>query len=171
VPFTPYHFGPGLFLKSLAPRRFSFLAFVATQVVIDVETLVFLLRGQFPVHRTAHTFLGGSLIGLGVAGVLYGAAAVIRHWPVWRLPALFSELTWEGLLIGGLTGGASHALLDGLTHRDIRPLRPFSDANPLLGLVSLEALHVACVALGVVGLIWLALRRPLWQDQGTTSER
>src|SRR5262252_2406583 len=67
MPFTPYHFGPGLFVKGLAARWFSWIAFVAVQVVIDCETLYYLERREYPIHRTLHTFLGGTLAGLAVA--------------------------------------------------------------------------------------------------------
>jgi len=50
MPFTPYHFGPGLFVKGLAARWFSWIAFVAVQVVIDCETLYYLERPEYPIR-------------------------------------------------------------------------------------------------------------------------
>jgi len=44
MPFTPCHVGPGLLLKSAAPRRVSVVAFALANVAIDVETLVHILR-------------------------------------------------------------------------------------------------------------------------------
>lgn len=41
-------------------------------------------------------------------------------------------------------------------HADMHPLAPLTSANPLLGAVSLEALHLGLVAAGVVGLVLLA---------------
>jgi hypothetical protein len=164
VPFTPYHLGPGLFFKSLAPRHFSFAAFLATQVVIDVEPVVNVLRGQAPVHGMAHTVLLGSLIGLAGASLIYLATISIRHKSAWRLPGLSAEVTPLGLAVGGLVGGASHALLDALADADIRPLRPFTDANPFQGLVTRAAVHMICLALGIVGLLWLASRHRLWRS-------
>ena len=163
MPFTPYHLGPGLFLKALAPRAFSFTAFAATQVVIDVETLVHIVRHEWPLHRTAHTFLFGSLIGFGVAGVLYLAATLSRRWTVSTLPVLTAEVSLLGLVVGGWLGGSTHALLDGLMHSDIRPFAPFADVNPLLGSISLGMLHGSCMVLGVVAFIWLTARAALWR--------
>ncbi len=51
MPFTPFHFGPGLFAKSLLPRHFSWLAFVASQVLIDCETLFYLVQRAWPIPR------------------------------------------------------------------------------------------------------------------------
>jgi hypothetical protein len=53
-------------------------------------------------------------------------------------------------------------VLDGIMHPDIRPFRPFTDANPLLGLVSIRVLYLFCVIPGLVGAALLLAweRRP-----------
>ena len=70
MPFTPYHFGPGILAKSIAPSYFSFVAFVGTQVAIDLESLYNLLRHEWPVHRFFHSLAGAVLAGSGVAIVI-----------------------------------------------------------------------------------------------------
>ena len=82
MPFTPFHFGPGLLLKGAAPGQVSFTAFVATQVAVDLEPLWFILRGEPPVHRWAHTVWVAGGIGISVGAAL---AAIVRRWTV---PAL-----------------------------------------------------------------------------------
>jgi len=55
-------------------------------------------------------------------------------------------------------GTYSHVALDSLMHADMRPLAPWSNSNGLLQLVSLGALHLACVLSGLAGvLLMLAL--------------
>ena len=71
MPVTPFHFGPGLLLKAVAPAVFSLTCFVATQVLIDVETAYNLLSGRYPLHRFFHSIPGSVLAGLGVAFVLW----------------------------------------------------------------------------------------------------
>ena len=57
MPATPFHLGPGLLIKAAAPRQFSMAAYSLAQVVIDVESGYYLLRGEYPVHRQAqHSF-------------------------------------------------------------------------------------------------------------------
>jgi hypothetical protein len=51
MPVTPFHFGPGAAIHSLAPKRVSFLAFCVSNVLIDIEPLYFMLTKQFPLHR------------------------------------------------------------------------------------------------------------------------
>ena len=64
MPATPFHFGPGLLIKAAAPRQFSMAAYSLTQVVIDLESGYYVLHKSTPVHRQAHTFALGGLIGL-----------------------------------------------------------------------------------------------------------
>lgn len=164
MPFTPFHFGPGLLLKSIAPSRFSFLGYAAAQVVIDVESGYFLLTRQWPVHRTLHTFLVGGLVG-ATAGLV--VAKVGRRLRVLQsgtgTPTLRAELETTSAITGGAIGGLAHSLLDGFMHPDIRPFLPFMESNPLRGLIALSTLYWGCVLTGIVGLILLSrsrLRRP-----------
>jgi hypothetical protein len=165
MPFTPFHLGPGLLVKSVVPRWFSFSAFAASQVVIDIESLYWLRRGEWPVHRVLHTFVSGALVGVAVAAgvVVVGGSFADRR--LSHRPGLAVEAQVGPALAGGLAGGLSHSLLDGIMHADIRPFRPFTSANPLLGLLDVLDLHLFCLAAGVVGLVLLLIRRP-WRRAG-----
>jgi hypothetical protein len=147
MPVTPFHFGIGLLGKGLAPRRVSLAAFVASQIVIDCETAYFLFVAQeWPVHRWAHTLVVGTLVGLAV-GFAWGATR--RLWPVDHGRSV--ELALPPSIAGGLLGGLTHPLLDAIMHVDVQPFRPFLDGNPLLRLISLTHLHLACVVAALVG--------------------
>ena len=157
MPITPFHFGPGAALHALAPRRVSFIAFCAANVLMDVEPAYYLLTEGIPAHRAVHTLLGA--IAVAAATVLAVAAARAAAACI-RLPDLFG---WQALgtsqvALGAALGTTSHIVLDSLMHADLRPLAPFSDANPLLHAVDLGTLHWACVAAGVAGLLLLGLR-------------
>lgn len=167
MPFTPFHFGLGLFVKGVSPRNLSLTAFAATQVAIDVETLHFIVRNEYPLHRVCHTLVGASLVGLATAGVVFGCAALFRR----RLPAvagseresgftgaLRAEVSAVGTVTGGLLGGITHSLFDAMMHSDVRPLGPWIDGNPLLGLLEPVPVAVACVGAGVLGLAMVGLR-------------
>src|SRR5258706_16215712 len=69
MPSTPFHLGPGVLIKAAAPRQFSMAAYSLAQVVIDIESAYYMLQGEYPVHRQAHTFLLGGMIGL-VCGLI-----------------------------------------------------------------------------------------------------
>lgn len=163
MPFTPFHFGPGLLFKALAPTRFSFASYAAAQVVIDVESGYYLLTQQSPVHRSLHTFVIGGLAGaaVGVVGGWIGRRILPRVAQDQRA-AVAAELAGTSTLLGGVSGGLTHALLDGTMHYDMHPFRPLTAANPLLGLLSLDALHLLCVLTGAVGILLLCRPR-IWR--------
>ncbi len=161
VPFTPFHFGPGLLGKGLAPRCYSFTAFVVSNLIIDCEPLYYLARHDYPVHRRLHTFVGAALIGIATALMLLGLRLLprARPWLEARTPVIRAEGAPLGIIVGAMAGALSHPFLDGLMHADIEPFQPWTAENPLRGLVGLEALHVGCLLAGVVGILLLAIRR------------
>ena len=159
MPFTPFHVGPGLLLKSLAPKRSSIVAFTLSNVAVDLETLYHIVRHEYPLHRWAHTFVAATAIGVAV-GALYGVI-VRRYARTGDASPLAAEAKLVPAVIGGLLGGATHPLLDGMMHADTHPFMPFSQANPFLGLMSPAGVMELCILTGVAGFfIWaLALAR------------
>jgi membrane-bound metal-dependent hydrolase YbcI (DUF457 family) len=158
MPFTPFHFGPGAAVHALAPRQISFLAFCATNVLVDVEPAYFMLTGQYPLHRFFHSYLGVSFVIVAtVAGFRLARWMADRV----RITDLFGwqQLRTRGVLLGSALGGYSHVFLDSIMHDDIRPLAPFADTNTLYLWIGLDSLHQWCVAAGVVGLVVVWLRR------------
>ncbi|WP_424195761.1 hypothetical protein ACMYR3_06775 [Ampullimonas aquatilis] len=165
MPITPFHFGPGAVIHALAPRQVSFLAFCASNVLIDVEPLYYMLTHQYPLHRFFHTLIGASLIVMATITLFVGARAFAqRFW----LPNLFKwqELGVAAVTIGAIFGSYSHIVFDSFMHADITPLAPFSDANPLLSLVSLNTLHWGCLGAGFVGVVLLFIRKLRGKSEG-----
>ena len=178
MPVTPFHFGPGLALKRAAAPVFSWTAFAGATVMIDCESLYYLIRQEYPVHRFLHSLIGAALVGLIAALACRAFVHVLSvQAPRSRGPGgtARSEVRGEraglGILLGGLSGGLSHPLLDGIMHPDVRPFRPWSDRNPFLGLVSETTLHLACVVAALVGVIglafWRAATRAALPEQGS----
>jgi hypothetical protein len=64
MPFTPFHMGPGIVVKTALQSSFSLMVFGWSQVAIDIQPLVVLLTGKGELHGFSHTFLGATLIGL-----------------------------------------------------------------------------------------------------------
>ena len=159
MPITPFHFGPGVLLHSAAPPRVSFLAFVAANGITDIESIYNVLSGNFPVHRFLHTFVGAPLVtGLTVA--LFMATRRLRRsvslpdWFQWQ------QLTLAAVIVGAALGAFSHIVLDGIMHADMRPLAPWSAANPLFRVVSLSTLHWACIISGIAGVLLCLKTKP-----------
>lgn len=156
VPITPFHFGPGLLVKGVAARGFSWTAFVASNIAIDFESLYYLGRNEWPVHRKLHTFLGAGLVGIAVAVALIGAAALLPGRRTGSAsPVMRAEVSSMGIVSGAMVGALSHPVLDGIMHSDIEPFQPWTAANPLHAIVGLGALHLSCLLSGVVGFVLL----------------
>ncbi len=155
MPVTPFHFGLGAALHGAAPRRLSFLAFCAANVLIDLESLHNLLHQREPVHAFFHTYVGATLAGLATVGLC-------RLWLHWHRRADANALPRplvRATTLGALLGAWSHVALDSIMHADIRPLAPFSEANVLYRVIPLPELHLLLVGLGVLGGMTVWLRR------------
>ena len=154
MPFTPFHLGPGAVFKAVGGRHFSFMVFGGTQVLMDIEPLVRILRGDAILHGYTHTLAGALAIGT-LAGIVGRPVStfVLR---LLRIP--HHPFTWTASFIGAYIGSFSHVLLDALMHPDMRPWWPFSSANGLLGAVPVGWLHLGCAAAAVVGAIGVSLR-------------
>jgi membrane-bound metal-dependent hydrolase YbcI (DUF457 family) len=145
-------------MHALAPRKISFLAFAASNVLVDIEPAYFMLTGQHPLHRFFHTYLGAMLAAAATVAVL---AALLRAAKVFPLPDPFQwqRLRLGPIALGAVLGTASHVLLDSVMHADIRPFAPFSQANPLYRVVPLDDLHRLCLLAAAAAIVVLVLRR------------
>jgi hypothetical protein len=164
MPITPFHFGPGAALHAAAPKHLSFLAFCAANVLIDVEPLYFMLTHQDRLHRFFHTYIGATFIALATFSLFLVARRLALRWNLQK-PFNWQALRLRSVALGATAGSYSHIMLDSLMHRDITPLAPFSDANPLWRAVSLSTLHWGCIGAGVLGLLVLGVRRLLTNER------
>lgn len=123
MPFTPYHLGAGALAKSIAPRHFSFTAFAASNVLIDVEPLIRMLGilDDTILHGPTHTFPGAVVIAALTwpAIRLWDRTAAALHLTGLRPPAI---PTWM-ILTSALIGTVSHVLLDSRMHADMAAVR------------------------------------------------
>jgi membrane-bound metal-dependent hydrolase YbcI (DUF457 family) len=147
VPFTPFHLGPGAVAKAIGGRHFSFMVYGGSQVLMDIEPLIGLIRGSHVLHGYTHTILGALIIGFGAAILGKPISALVLK--VARIP--HHPLTWTASFLGAFFGTYSHIVLDAVMHHDIRPWWPIASGNGLLGIVSLSSLHIACVLASIVG--------------------
>jgi len=154
VPFTPFHLGPGVAFKAIGGRRFSFMVFGGSQVLMDIEPLIGILRDSPVLHGYTHTLAGAVLIGAVAALV----GKPIGTYVLERLRVPHSPMTWLSAMSGAFVGTLSHVVMDAVMHGDMRPWWPLSSANGLLHLASIERLHLICLALGAIGMIVTAGR-------------
>ncbi len=157
MPFTPFHFGPGAALHTVAPKHVSFLAFCSANILIDIEPLYYMLTHQYPLHRFFHTYVGATIIMVLTALIFMLSLKLASRL---KLPNLFH---WQSLKpipiwLGAAAGSYSHIVLDSVMHSDIAPLSPFSETNALYQLVPLRELHLFCVFSALAALAILGVR-------------
>jgi hypothetical protein len=168
--FLPFHFGPGIAIKSLMPRQFSLSIFAFSNLLMDVEPLYRMWFIKIPIHVYSHTLAGALLIG--VFSALAGRFVLFRLWQVYQHMTHASELfqiskrqAWSSATVGV----TSHLLLDATMYQDIHPFAPFSDANPLLILDWMLPIHFACLLAATLGML-LILIRAAFQLQRTSQQ-
>ena len=159
MPLTPFHLGPGVLLKALAPQRVSLGAFAAANVLIDAEVIANAWLGRQRLHAELHTLGGALLAGVAAAGFVW-----------WLGRAAHRRVTLSAALVGGTLGGVGQTALDSVMHVDIRPLWPLWESNPLLRVVPLDGLHLACALAGAAGLVGLGWRW-LKADREASTDR
>ena len=162
MPFTPFHMGPGLLIKSVIREHFSLMVFGFSQVAIDIEVLFHMVRRDQTVHGFNHTYVGATLIA--VISILIGRPVcqfLLNRW-IPSIDATFEnwlkgpkKISWAAAISGSLLGAYSHVFLDSIMHFDVRPLMPWSKDNAFLGFVSVQSLHIYCIVSGFLGAIVL----------------
>lgn len=160
MPFTPFHFGPGAVIHSLAPEQVSFIAFCSANVLIDIEPLYYMVTKQYPLHRFFHTYIGATIITVVTALILLAALKLSSRI---KLPNLFEwqSLNARPIWLGAAVGSYSHIVLDSVMHADIVPLSPFSEVNALYQFIPLGKLHLFCLFAALAALVILGIRRLL----------
>ena len=130
MPFTPYHFGPGLFVGLLFLGFIDFPTFLVASVIVDVEPfLVLALNLNYPLHGFFHSLLGGTLLALPLALVMYRIRD--KFSPLLSFFKLEQKVSFKRVLAAALSGIYIHILLDSRGYTDIQPFYP-SNYNPLL---------------------------------------
>ena len=148
MPFTPLHMGPGIAIKAALRRRFSLMVFGWSQILMDLQPLFVMLTDKGELHGFSHTMVGATLIGLlaALSGKPLGEIGLrILREPT-HLP-----IAWPVAFLSAYLGTYSHVLIDSIMHSDITPLAPWWVGNPLHGVISIDTLHLLCVATAVAG--------------------
>jgi len=152
VPFTPFHMGPGILIKSLLRGSYSLMIFGWSQILIDLQPLLVLLSGEGNLHGFSHTLLGATLIAL-IAGASRRYLTPIGL----RLLHLEEDITryvpWNIAFLSAFIGTYSHIALDSIMHRDMQAFAPWSAWNPMLGVISVPSLHLLCIYTGLAGAV------------------
>ncbi|MEG2273493.1 MAG: DUF4184 family protein, partial [Acinetobacter sp.] len=150
--FTPLHLGVGACCKAVGQRRFSFMIFAGTQVLMDIEPLLGLIYNWQYLHLYTHNLVGATLIG---------SLALLMGKPIsqWVLRSVLNyrdwRISWRTAAISSYIGSFSHIFLDAFMHHDVYFFYPWILKNPLLGLLSYSVIFYSCISAIIFGsLAW-----------------
>ena len=156
--------GAVLIAKPGLNRNISVITFGIAQVAMDIEPGVGMFTGADVLHGPSHTILGALVIAYLVTLIAPSICnyllkmwnkEVTHHKQPWLVQP---EISKTAVTVGAFFGTLSHLALDSLMHHDIQPLAPFSQANPLMGLVTHDEVYQLCSIAGVVGVgAWFAM--------------
>lgn len=164
MPVTPFHIVAAAPIKAFAPRKFSWMVFALTNILIDLEPITCYLITLEPRHLFFHTVIGATLVAVFAATI--GKVWCEKAMELWNEEDQMGSWTIsdtfipkQSAWIGALLGAWTHLLLDSFMHDDITPLSPFSMANPLLGKIDILTLHITCIIFGIIGAVIIFARK------------
>lgn len=159
MPFTPFHFGPGILLGLFLLKKVDFPTFVAANVIIDWRaTLVFFGLLDGPLHGWIHTYLGAVLMAAVLAAMMIYARPLMNN--ALREMRIIQEVSIQKVLIAAFSGVFLHVTLDAMHHPFMQPFMPL-DIRPLYGLAStfeLRAATFACLMLSFPAYLYILKR-------------
>ena len=165
MPITPFHIVAGFAVKSIFGRYFSWSVFTLTNIIIDTEVIYYILTIGEASHKFFHTFFGSTIVATfcAILGIPI-CEKVLEYWnknlqnekslSKLKWLATGTKITILSSVSGAFVGAYSHILLDSFMHIDVKPL-----GNNLLGIISINKLHLSCVALLLIGVVIYFLKR------------
>ena len=128
MPFTPFHFGPGLLISLSLLSFIDIPTFLIASVIIDIEPfLVLVFQLNYPLHGFFHSFLGGFIVAVLLTMVL----SKIRKYftPLLTFFKIIQSTSFKKILISSISAIFIHILLDSPIYLDIQPFFPY-EFNP-----------------------------------------
>lgn len=153
MPFTPFHMGPGILVKSLLHGSFSLMVFGWAQIVMDMQPLWVMISGHGDLHGISHTYIGSAVLTpvSAITGKYLAEYALKRMNHSRQNSAL--AISWKVAWISAAIGCFSHVFLDSIMHTDVVPFYPLNTQNPFWHWLSLDNLHRFCVYSGIIGTV------------------
>ncbi len=168
MPFTPYHFGPGLFLGMLLFPFIDFSTVFIASVFIDIEPLAILIFGlPYPFHGFFHTYLGATILACVLTVGIYPFRRYLNI--LVSLFGLKQESSLRHIFPASIIGTYSHVLLDSFLYPEMNPFYPMI-GNPFIDIFQFGFVYSSCVFLGLLGAGFYILRVVYYQLKSKSHE-
>jgi len=145
MPFTPFHFGPGILIGLIALRYLDFPTFVAANVVVDWRAALYFL-GLWPFGGNLHSW--PSTYPGAVVSACFLALAMFYLRPY--LQTFLQDLEIEQafsrrkILISAILGVLLHVTIDAFHHPNIQPFM-ITGFRPFFGILSTSGVRTLCL--------------------------
>ncbi|MDL0133480.1 hypothetical protein [Halobacterium salinarum] len=152
IPFTLFHFGPGLLFGLLLVKYIDFPTFVIANVIIDWRAaLVVFGLWPGPRHSWMHTYLGAILFSM----VLTIGMVLIRPEldKLMESINLHQRVSVTRIAIAAFLGSMIHVTIDAFHHPLMYPFMPY-DIKPLYGLFSTREMRFFTAFCGFLAILW-----------------
>ena len=149
MPFTPYHFGPGLLLGVVLFSFLDFSTVMVACVILDIEPLsVIIFNLPYAAHGFFHTYLGATIAASVLAIAIYPFRKYLNT--LVSIFGLHQKSSFRHIFPASIIGTYSHVFLDSLLYPEMNPFYPLI-GNPFVGFLMFEFVYNACVYLGFLG--------------------
>jgi membrane-bound metal-dependent hydrolase YbcI (DUF457 family) len=156
MPFTPYHFGPGLLLGILLFPFVDFGTLIIASVILDIEPLAIIIFNlPLPLHGFFHTYFGATIASVVLSSCIWPIRNQLNN--IVKLFGLDQRSTFSRILFASLLGTYSHVFLDAFLYAEMNPFYPLL-GNPFLGLVGSNIVYSFCVYSLFIGFLLYAIR-------------
>lgn len=148
MPFTPFHFGPGVLFGYPLRRRMDFITFLIANVIVDMRaTLVFFGILSGPLHGPLHTYLGAFALAvvLAVCVLLFS-----RRFPKIAQQVSSRPESVPAVALASIAGTWLHVTLDAILYPNMQPFYPLS-GNPWYNIASSFAIYGLCALAFLIG--------------------
>ncbi len=160
MPFTPFHWGPSSWIGLILFKIFDFPTLLIASVIVDIEPFCILFFNTArPLHGFWQSFLGGSIIAILIAIILYILKNKIKK--IMAVFKLAQDSSFKKILWTSFFGVYFHILLDSFLYTDIKPFYPVTN-NPLLGLFSSLQIYLFCGLSFLVAILFYLFRIKIW---------
>ena len=164
MPFTPFHWGPSYWIGLILFKIFDFPALLAASVIVDIEPFcVLFFNLDYPLHGFFHSFLGGSILAVLTAIILYLLRDKIKK--IMAIFKLAQDSSFKKILWTSFFGVYFHLLLDSFLYKEMKLFYPF-EGNPFFGLFSLQQIYLFCSLSFLIGILFYLVRLVIIRRRG-----
>jgi len=162
MPYTPYHFGPSVFLGLVFRKCIDLPVFLLANIVVDIEVLYW---QQWPQHRYVHTLLWGAAAGI-ILGLL---AYLLRNIFGKSMQKVYLpyKTSLPKMIVSGILGIWLHIIIDAPYNWDINLFWP-SRIQPLQGLITKHQMQIVCLVFWALAIVaYIIMTRKYRSEQAS----